>query len=468
MPRHNHPESASRRRLRDRAERMWQDDHEDLGKKTPEEIRHLAEELQIHAIELQLQNELLRDTQQEVEDSQQEFRDLYDFAPVGYLTIDVNSFIIRSNLTLATMLGELAHDLVGRPFHQYLDFNSEIVFRKALNGEDTSWSGELLLRKLDGTLVPISVDMARVRGNLASWRCVVTDITTRKAAEQALREAAALRASEDRYRGLAEQIVEGIFVTDASGRYVDANRSACDLLGYTLEELKTLTVPDVIPPEELPRLPEQFRRLEHQEIVRSEWRFRRKDGSTFVGELVARQLPDGRLQGVVRDITERREAEEVQRRLHQLAILPLKNNLEEMLGAIVETAILITHANFGNLQLPDGDSSKLRIVTQRGFPHWWIDYWQNVPEGRGVCGSAYKLGERIIVEDVERSSIFTATDLDMQRKAGVRSVQSTPLVSRSGKFVGMLSTHFTETHRPDDRTLQMLDVLAREAADIIG
>ncbi|HEX7795276.1 MAG TPA: PAS domain S-box protein, partial [Vicinamibacterales bacterium] len=149
-------------------------------------------------------------------------------------------------------------------------------------------------------------------------------------------------------------------------------------------------------------------------------------------------------------------------------MLPLKNNLEEMLGAIVETAILITHANFGNLQLPDGDSSKLRIVTQRGFPQWWIDHWQNVPEGRGVCGSAYKLGERLIVEDVEQSSIFTATDLDMQRKAGVRSVQSTPLVSRSGKFVGMLSTHFTETHRPDDRTLQMLDVLAREAADIIG
>src|SRR5262249_42407993 len=48
------------------------------------------------------------------------------------------------------------------------------------------------------------------------------------------------------------------------------------------------------------------------------------------------------------------------------------------------------------------------------------------------------------------------------------AVQSTPLISRSGGLIGMLSTHFTRPHRPDDPTLQMLDMLAREAADLIG
>ena len=468
MPRHNHPEAASRRRLRDRAERMWQDHHEDLRSKAPEEILHLAEELQIHQIELQIQNQQLRETQRDLEDSREELRDSYEFAPVGYLTIDVNGLIVRANLTLATMLGSVRRRLIGRHFQQYVHRTSHIDLYRALRSDDASWRGEFVLSKPDGTLFPVAVEMARTGGNVALWRCAVTDITTRKAAEEALRETAALRASEERYRGLAEQVVDGIFVTDAQGRYVDANQVACDLLGYTLAELKELTVADVISSEEMPRLPDQFRRLERGEIVRNEWRLKRKDGSIFTGELAARQLPDGRLQAAVRDVTERKESEEVQRRLHQLAILPLKNNLEEMFGVIVETAILIAHADFGNLQLPDADSSRLRIVAQRGFPQWWIDYWQNVPEGRGVCGSAYKRGERIIVEDAEQSAIFTAADLDMQRKAGVRSVQSTPLVSRSGKFVGMLSTHFTEPHRPDERTLQKLDVLAREAADIIG
>ena len=52
-----------------------------------------------------------------------------------------------------------------------------------------------------------------------------------------------LRASEERYRGLAEQVSDGIFVADSQGRYLDANRAGCEMLGYTLDELKTLTIP---------------------------------------------------------------------------------------------------------------------------------------------------------------------------------------------------------------------------------
>jgi len=72
------------------------------------------------------------------------------------------------------------------------------------------------------------------------------------------------------------------------------------------------------------------------------------------------------------------------------------------------------------------------------------------------------------VEDVERSLIFLGTPaLDIQRRAGVRAVQSTPLVSRSGRPLGMFSTHYTTPQRPEDRVLRLLDLLARQAADII-
>jgi len=137
-------------------------------------------------------------------------------------------------------------------------------------------------------------------------------------------ELRAVRASEDRYRGLAEQVFDGIFVADSQGRYVDANRAGCEMLGYTLDELKTLTIPDVVATDERLRLPEQFRRLAAGEIVRNEWRFRRKDGSIFMGELVGRQFADGRLQGIVRDITERRQEEAELAR--QAALLDLAHN----------------------------------------------------------------------------------------------------------------------------------------------
>ncbi len=73
-----------------------------------------------------------------------------------------------------------------------------------------------------------------------------------------------------------------------------------------------------------------------------------------------------------------------------------------------------------------------------------------------------------IVEDVSRSPILlNKPPLAVLEAAGVRAVQSTPLLARDGRLLGMLSTHWTEPHRPDDSTLRILDILTREAADLI-
>ena len=145
-----------------------------------------------------------------------------------------------------------------------------------------------------------------------------------------------------------------------------------------------------------------------------------------------------------------------------------EGNLERVLGEIVDAAIAISGADFGNIQLLDPESSALRIVAQRGFPAWWLDFWTSVPPGQGACGTTLQRGERVIVEDVERSPIFAGTPgLEIQLKAGVRAVQSTPLVSRSGRPLGMFSTHYKTPHRPEERVLRVLDLLARQASDII-
>jgi len=156
-------------------------------------------------------------------------------------------------------------------------------------------------------------------------------------------------------------------------------------------------------------------------------------------------------------------------RLHRVTTMflggqPPKVILEE----ILRSAIAVTEADFGNIQMLDPKSEELEIVVHRGFPQWWLDFWNHVSKGTGVCGTALKRGERVIVEDVAHSPIFEGTPAgEIQAKAGIRAVQSTPLMSQRGTMLGMISTHFRQPGRPSDRALGLLDLLARLAADII-
>jgi PAS domain S-box-containing protein len=123
----------------------------------------------------------------------------------------------------------------------------------------------------------------------------------------------ALRRSEERFRLLFEQAVDGIFVADAGGHYTDVNTAGCEMLGYTREEILSRSIADIVAPEERKRIAPHVAEFGGSKVTRSEWRFVRKDGSVFVGEVVARQLPDGRLQAILRDISERRRAEQALR-----------------------------------------------------------------------------------------------------------------------------------------------------------
>ena len=183
------------------------------------------------------------------------------------------------------------------------------------------------------------------------------------------------------------------------------------------------------------------------------------------------------------DITERKRAEheldaakermadnfEAMSRLHKISTkFVSQDDINKMLDEIVKTAIAITHANMGNIQLFDENSGSLKIMAHHGFEQPFLDYWNSVHEGRGTCGTALGRKERVIVQNVVESPIFVGTPaLQIQLDAGVRAIQSTPLLSHSGNLLGMLSTHYRTPCRPDELDLQRLDMLARLTADII-
>jgi GAF domain-containing protein len=140
------------------------------------------------------------------------------------------------------------------------------------------------------------------------------------------------------------------------------------------------------------------------------------------------------------------------------------SNLEECLDAIVEAAIAITRANKGNLQLFNPTLGGFTIAAKRGFEDPFLKFFALVPAGDSTCS----MGERVVVEDVTQSEIFVGKpSLDVLLTADIRAVQSMPMISSSGKVVGMISTHFREPHRPDERELRFMNLLARQAADYV-
>jgi len=112
------------------------------------------------------------------------------------------------------------------------------------------------------------------------------------------------------FRTLVEHAPDGIFIASAHGRYLEVNAAGCEMLGYTRAEILGLSLTDVVAPDEGPRVAGEVARLRGGDAVKSEWRFRRKDGSIFWGEVNGRQLADSRLLGYVRDISQHRRVED--------------------------------------------------------------------------------------------------------------------------------------------------------------
>ena len=112
--------SADAAELRRRAEERLRASRTDAGAPTEAEVRRLLHELQVHQIELELQNEELRGSRAEVEAGLERFTDLYDFAPVGYVTLDRDGVVRQVNLAGASMLGAERARLSGRRFGDFV------------------------------------------------------------------------------------------------------------------------------------------------------------------------------------------------------------------------------------------------------------------------------------------------------------------------------------------------------------
>ena len=247
----------------------------------------------------------------------------------------------------------------------------------------------------------------------------------------------------DRARDLLGAIVDSsedaIVSKDLNGIITTWNKSAELMFGYTATEAIGKSITMLVPAERLDEERTILRRIrngertEHFETIR-----RRKDGTLLDVSMTISPVRDssGRAVGasnIARDITDRRRTEKAihdlnsqltqelsaMRRMQQLSTrLVQADDFNALLGDIVDAAIEITGADRGKIQLPE-EGSLLQHASEAG---------QRVVTGTHQC---------------------------------------TPLISRSGQVVGLFSTWYNESHQPAERELRLLDVLARQAADLI-
>ncbi|NTU79543.1 MAG: response regulator [Chloroflexales bacterium] len=154
--------------------------------------------------------------------------------------------------------------------------------------------------------------------------------------------------------------------------------------------------------------------------------------------------------------------------LQHISTLRLQDHsLQELYEQILAAALALMHADGGSLHWFAPAHQALQLLAWAGFDAESAAAWGHA-DAPGTWGQALRAGERVIVSDVELcEGMLGAADLARARRHGIRATQSTPLVSRGGHLVGILSTHWRAPHQPSARALQLLDMLARQAADLI-
>lgn len=278
---------------------------------SPEQVLH---ELQVHQIELEMQNDALRQTQAALVQSRDRYQDLYDFAPVGYVTLAKSGVIEDLSLTAATLLKTERRDLLLAQFARFVAPKDQVRWQMQLHHafkHGGKHSCELTLILDDGTTFDAGLDYLRTGAQAdRAIRVSITDITLRKQAEAELRIAA-----------IAFESQQGMVVTDPDGVILRVNRAFSQLTGYSAAEAigrkRVLLISDRQNKAFYQRIRQSL--IEHKYWQGEMWN-RRKNGDLYAEWLTISAViaPDGTTThyvGAFSEVTKDKEAEAVIRHL---------------------------------------------------------------------------------------------------------------------------------------------------------
>jgi PAS domain S-box-containing protein len=301
------------------------------------ETAQIIHELQVHQIELEMQNEELREAQVRLEESRNRYTNLYNFAPVGYLTLSTIGEILEANLTAADLLGIERSHLLGVIFPSLLMESDRGSMLHLLTncGSRPKSREEYRIQRRGGDLHTLLLDLLFIQGTFGNdrWHVSFTDITELKQTQEELRhykdhleEMVAtrtasleqtleeLREAKENQEALFQAAPITIAVFDAEGRLVDLNPAGERTFGWSRAEAHGHLVPSIPPKAPEASLELMERVLRGEAFVGVELQQQRRDGSLLDARLSLAPLHDrqGGVRGFVvlaEDITAVKQTE---------------------------------------------------------------------------------------------------------------------------------------------------------------
>ncbi len=365
------------------------------GNLSPEATERLVHEFRVHQVELEAQNEELRRVQAELRTSRERYMELYDFAPVGYFTLDRNGSILEANLTGARLLGVERGALLEQRFNHYVAREDRDRFHSyygQLGRSGSTLETEIRLAPRGGLEFYARLEGAPVRAAATlPGHCMlaVSDISSSKrleewmrqlhtqletevaqrtielnAANQRLQEELAERVrteqaqreSEERFRNMADTAPVMIWVTGPDMVVSFFNKTWLTFTGHTLQEDLQQAWSESVHPEDLRRCLDCYgAALKNRRDFRIDYRLRRADGEYrwVLCSGVPRFAPGGVFAGFIGsdiDITDVRRAQAQafeRQKLESLGVLSngIAHDFNNMLGSILaETELQLAEA----------------------------------------------------------------------------------------------------------------------------
>ncbi|MEW6584360.1 MAG: PAS domain S-box protein [Nitrospirota bacterium] len=245
-----------------------------------------------------------------------EILSIFDKFPALCSYVDKDGYYRFVNRQYEKWFGKPPEEVIGKHYSEILGKEAYEMIRNhiedALKGQRVAY--EMSVPYANGGPRWVSAEYVPdtdEEGNIKGFFALVVDITQRKTMEDTLRE------NEKNCRTLIENAVDGMLVAAMDGRFLTANPTMCRMLGYDLEELKGMSVPDIHPAEDVPYIIEQFEELARGDATENHnIPVKRKDGSVFYADISASHVTlsgEKCLLGIFRDVTERKQIEEALR-----------------------------------------------------------------------------------------------------------------------------------------------------------
>jgi PAS domain S-box-containing protein len=407
-------------------------------------------------------------------ESEAKYRAVVERANDGIIVIQ-DSLIRYANPQGAAIVGCTVEGVLDVPFERFLppDVRDEYLerYRRRMKGEPAPHTYESsLLRKGGGTVdVEINAGIVEYESRPANL-VFVRDITERKRTEEALRR------SEERFRGLFEQAPDAIFINSEDDRILNANPAACQLLGYTRDQLLTMTVPDLVAPE----MRQPVGTTIKSELERGgffETLDRHRDGHLFPVEVRTSRLIDEDehlVLSIVRDTSERKQAEEeLQRSLSRTQLL---NQVIAATASTLDFSTVLEAVCQGlavGLDIPqaafallDADKKQLTVVAEyraQGRP----SALGAVIPVTGNQATQYVLEHRtpLVIGDAQTDP-RQAVIHDLERQRGTVSLLIVPLMIRD-QVIGTLGLDATELREFTPEEIDLVQNVAAAAGQAL-